>query len=110
MNFRVPCRYGTPIVFRVDKSSNSFYFSTAIEYINRDGDIGSVEIQLNRLELFFNIPSGIIGPYSIKITIIESRRSVIAAKVIPANWAPGQYYHSNLRRKSHHVYYQIGTV
>lgn len=106
--FRVPCSYGTPIVFRVDKRANPFYFSTAIEYVNGDGDIGSAEIQpagsnswFPMQQVFgatykFNIPSGVKGPYSIKITTIEARRSVIAANVIPANWTPGQYYHSNV--------------
>lgn len=95
-------------MFKVDKGSNSFFFATAVEYENGDGDIGFMEIQpagssrwFPMQQMFgatykYNIPSGTKGPYSIRITTGSSRRTLVAQNVIPFNWRPGQYYKSSV--------------
>ncbi|KAK4385557.1 Expansin-B4 [Sesamum angolense] len=106
---RVPCYYkGTSITFRIDTGSNPYYLAFVTEYINGDGEIGSIELlpSNSRNPLFMkqvfgatwkaDIPSGIKGPYSVRITSLESRKTVTAYNAIPENWLPGKYYISNV--------------
>ncbi|KAK4385553.1 Expansin-B4 [Sesamum angolense] len=42
---RVPCYYkGTSITFKIDPGSNPNYLAFAVEYINGDGEIGSMQL------------------------------------------------------------------
>ncbi|KAL7148218.1 hypothetical protein ABFS83_06G163500 [Erythranthe nasuta] len=104
---RVPCSYNMGVTFKIDSGSNPNYMAFAIEFVGGDGDIGAVEMHpANSGTLYMQqswgatwkvgIPVGVKGPYSVKITTIESKKTVYASNVIPANWAPGQYYHSNV--------------
>lgn len=77
-------------------------------YENGDGDLRSVEIQpagsknwFPMQEVFgatykYNVPQWAKPPFSIKLTQIESGRSVVAWNVIPFDWKPGQFYQSNV--------------
>ncbi|KAK4384194.1 putative expansin-B2 [Sesamum angolense] len=79
-----------------------------IKGVNGDGEIGSMELipsssgQSLYMQPVFgatwkaDIPNGITGPYSVRITSLESRRTITAYNSIPANWHPGQYYISNV--------------
>ncbi|KAG8387015.1 hypothetical protein BUALT_Bualt03G0209200 [Buddleja alternifolia] len=105
---RVRCFYKTTITFKIDKGSNPFYLAFAIENLNGDGDLGLVELLPSnskkwlRMQQSFGatwktgIPSGTQGPYSVRITTIESKKSVLANNVIPANWKPGNHYYSGV--------------
>ncbi|XP_027157700.1 expansin-B6-like [Coffea eugenioides] len=106
---RVPCNYGNQkIAFKVDPGSNRYYLSAAIEYVNGDGDVASAEIQPAGSRQWFpmqqvfgatykyNIPTGTNGPFSIRLTQVESRRSLVAPNAIPANWKPGSRYISSV--------------
>ncbi|KAL3516914.1 hypothetical protein ACH5RR_023816 [Cinchona calisaya] len=106
---RVPCNYGNQkILFHVDRGSNPFFFAFVIEFENGDGDLASVEIQQAGSNQFlrtqqnfgasYKINSGqpLKGPFSIRLTQIESRRSIVAQNVIPANWKPGDFFLSRV--------------
>lgn len=106
---RVPCSYKhTGVVFKIDEGSNPYYLAFAIENVNADGDIGSVELLSPYSKKWLpmqrswgatwkaGLPVGLKGPYSVRLTTLEFKKSVIAFTVIPANWAPGQNYHSNV--------------
>nr|XP_027186907.1 expansin-B15-like [Cicer arietinum] len=102
---RVPCIYnGVSIAFHVDSKSNPYYFATAVEYENGDGDLKKVEL----MEAFgntwvtmqqsygavwkYNKQSLLRAPFSIRLTTIESGKIFVAKNVIPAGWKPGQTY------------------
>ncbi|KAM7514307.1 hypothetical protein LguiA_003891 [Lonicera macranthoides] len=104
---RVPCYYpGTKIAFLVDPHSNPNYFAIAIEYENGDGDLGWVELGVGKNWLPMQQAWGAMwkvditpqmkGPFSIKLTTIESKKTVVAYQVIPANWVAGKKYWSNV--------------
>ncbi|KAL0401618.1 UNVERIFIED_CONTAM: Expansin-B4 [Sesamum latifolium] len=106
---RVPCYYnGTSITFRIDTGSNPNYLAFVTEYINGDGEIGSIQLlpSNSKNPLFMqqvfgatwkaDIPIGIQGPYSVRITSLESRKTITAYNSIPANWQPGKYYVANV--------------
>ncbi|XP_073158520.1 expansin-B6-like [Henckelia pumila] len=104
---RVPCNYKSNIVFKIDEGSNPHYLAFAVEYIGGDGDLGEVELTPSNSKAITmeqswgatwkaGIPIGVKGPYSVKITTIESRRSIVAKNVIPVDWAPGKYYHGRV--------------
>ncbi|KAL3839412.1 hypothetical protein ACJIZ3_024003 [Penstemon smallii] len=104
---RVPCHYNANIAFKIDTGSNPNYLAFAVENVNIDGDLAYVSIKPsngNSLAMKqswgatwnVGIPIGIKGPYTVTITTIESRRSITAYNVIPANWSPGRRYYSNV--------------
>ncbi|KAK4431029.1 Expansin-B4 [Sesamum alatum] len=106
---RVQCYYNnTSIIFKIDRGSNHYYLAFVLEGVNGDGEIGSMELlpsnsgQPLYMQQSFgatwkvDIPIGITGPYSVRITSLESRRTITAYKSIPADWHPGQYYISNV--------------
>ncbi|KAL2491307.1 Expansin-B4 [Abeliophyllum distichum] len=106
---RVPCSYGsTTIVFKIDQGSNPFYLAFAILFEEGDGDLASVALipsktkNLISMQQSFGatwktqIPQGTSGPYSVRLTSVESRKSVLAPNVIPADWKPGQIYRSTV--------------
>lgn len=105
--YRVECNYkNTGLTFKIDGGSNPNYLAFAIENVNGDGDIGSVELLSPNSKAWLpmqhawgatwkvGLPVGIKGPYSVRLTTLQFKKSVVASNVIPANWAPGQYYHS----------------
>ncbi|XP_011076957.1 expansin-B4-like [Sesamum indicum] len=106
---RVPCYYkGTSITFKIDPGSNANYLAFGVQYINGDGEIGSMQLlpsnsknPLVMQQVFgatwkANIPNGIKGPYSVAITSLESRKTVTAYNSIPVDWSPGKYYISKV--------------
>ncbi|XP_022897455.1 expansin-B6-like [Olea europaea var. sylvestris] len=109
---RVQCSYRwTPIVFRIAKGSiRGQYLAFASEFVNGDGDVGAVELIVSKNNVVlpmtisygatwatgFSIPDTSIGPYSVRLTTIESGRTILATNVIPADWAPGQEYRSSV--------------
>ncbi|KAL8051680.1 hypothetical protein ABFX02_06G163900 [Erythranthe guttata] len=102
---RVACNYKTGILFKIDAGSTANYMAFAIELVSGDGDIGAVQLlpsntgAINMQQSWgatwkADLPNGTKGPFTVKVTTIESRRTITATNVIPANWSPGQYYHS----------------
>ncbi|KAK4431032.1 putative expansin-B2 [Sesamum alatum] len=101
---RVQCYYNnTSITIKIDRGSNQYYLAFALENVNGDGEIGSMELlpsnsgQPQYMQQVFgatwkaDIPIGISGPYSVRITSLESSRTIIAYKSISADWSPGLY-------------------
>lgn len=106
--YRVNCNYKTGLTIKVDAGSNPYYLAFVIEDLNGDGDVGHVEILSSNSKGWISmeqswgatwkvmLPNGIRGPYSVRITTIESSKRVVAKNIIPANWTPGQYYRSQV--------------
>ncbi|CAA0806822.1 Putative expansin-B2 [Striga hermonthica] len=101
----VRCHYSAPMTFKIDDGSNPYHLAFAIEFVDGDGDIGAVAISsLNSngwvtmqqswgATWKVGLPTGIKGPYSVKVTTIESKTIFTVNNVIPANWSPGKKYH-----------------
>ncbi|KAL2491288.1 beta expansin 6 [Abeliophyllum distichum] len=107
---RVPCLYrSTPIVFKIDNGSNKDYLAFAIEFENGDGDLAAVDLIVLKnnkvlpmkrsfgatFETGFT-PDTSVGPYSVRLTSVESRKTIVAPNVLPAAWKPGQVYRSTV--------------
>ncbi|KAL0292294.1 UNVERIFIED_CONTAM: putative expansin-B2 [Sesamum calycinum] len=106
---RVQCYYNNmSIAIKIDRGSNQYYLAFALENVNGDGEIGSMELipsnsgqPLYMQQVFgatwkADIPIGTSGPYSVRITSLDSRRTITAYNSIPADWHPGQYYIANV--------------
>ncbi|KAG8380568.1 hypothetical protein BUALT_Bualt06G0029100 [Buddleja alternifolia] len=105
---RVQCYHKATITLKIDTGSNPNYLAFAVENVNGDGDLGFVELLPSNSHQWLpmqqswgatwkvGLPIGVHGPYTIRITTIESRQSLIANNVIPANWSPGTHYFSRV--------------
>lgn len=105
---RIECNYpGRSIAFHVDSGSNQEYFATLVEYEDGDGDLAKVELkealdsgswdsmqQSWGAVWKFDKGSPLRAPFSIKLTTLESGKTIVANNVIPAGWTPGQTYRS----------------
>ncbi|GER28941.1 expansin B2 [Striga asiatica] len=109
INIQVKCGYKVGLTFKIDVGSNQNYLAFAVEDENGDGDVGGVEILGSNSGAQWvsmgqswgatwkaELANGARGPYSVRLTSIESGEKVLANKVIPANWAPGQRYRSRV--------------
>ncbi|KAH6761251.1 hypothetical protein C2S51_018200 [Perilla frutescens var. frutescens] len=103
---RVRCFYKSNIAVKIDSGSNPNYLAFAVENMNGDGEIGYIEITPSgRGSLVMrrdwgetwkvNVPSGVRGPFSVKLTDVHSR-SVYADRVIPIDWVAGRTYYSKV--------------
>ncbi|KAL6504095.1 hypothetical protein OROGR_026018 [Orobanche gracilis] len=102
----VRCHYSASITFKIDSGSNPNYLAFTIEFVDGDGDVGAVQISSPNSQGWLamqqswgatwkvDLRNGIKGPFSVKLTTVESKAKIIANNVIPANWAPGQHYHT----------------
>ncbi|KAA3462096.1 Major pollen allergen Lol pI [Gossypium australe] len=99
---KVDCKYpGTTIAFHVDPGSNPNYFATLIEYTNGDGDLASVDLK-QALDTDVvgcgmetdGAGSTLLPPFSLRLTSLDSRKTIVATTVIPAGWEPGKTYRS----------------
>ncbi|XP_072962546.1 expansin-B7-like [Typha angustifolia] len=106
---RVPCRYpGLDVGFHVQKGSNPFYFAVLVEYLNGDGDLSSVDLMeagsgrwtplRQSWGAIWRLDSKrpLRGPFSIRVTTLTSRKTLVANNVIPANWQPNTLYRSKV--------------
>lgn len=108
---RVPCEYpGQNIVFKVDAGSSPFWLSFTVKYMGGPGDIESVSISqrdgsfipaqhswgANWMLINYS-GAPFQGPYSVKINCMLNGHTVVAKDVIPAGFAPGQEYESNVQ-------------
>ncbi|CAK9188408.1 unnamed protein product [Ilex paraguariensis] len=104
---KVPCNYpGVKVAFRVGSGSNPNFFACAIEYEDGDGDLALVELHAASSNQWLpmqqswgatwkiNLSPATKAPFSIRLTTVESRKSIVANNVIPTGWSPGQTYRS----------------
>ncbi|OIW19033.1 hypothetical protein TanjilG_10594 [Lupinus angustifolius] len=107
---RVSCNFGKSIAFTVDSGSSPYYFAIEIEYENGDGNIVAVELKQGTesntwVPMFrswgarwaLNPGNPLKPPFSIKLTESgegNNKKSIVADKVIPNDWKPGQVYRS----------------
>ncbi|XP_015055310.1 expansin-B6-like [Solanum pennellii] len=106
---RVACNYPqTTLTFKMDQGSNPSYFSCVIEFENGEGDLGLVELQSSTgldnkwlpmqhswgANWKIELPPQIKPPFSIRLTTLDSNKTLVANNVIPLDWAPGLIYHS----------------
>lgn len=97
---------GVSVAFRVDPGSNPNYFAAAVEFAEGNG-IAGVEIKRAadssgawiKMQPSWgavwktDLPSNYPAPFSIRLTG-NSGKTLVANKVIPANYSPGQTYRS----------------
>ncbi|CAA0317589.1 unnamed protein product [Arabidopsis thaliana] len=107
---KVECNHiGKTVTFQVDKGSNANSFAVLVEYVNGDGEIGRVELKqaldsdkwLSMSQSWgavwkLDVSSPLRAPLSLRVTSLESGKTVVASNVIPANWQPGATYKSNV--------------
>ncbi|XP_016434172.1 expansin-B4-like [Nicotiana tabacum] len=105
---RVSCNYPqTTVTFKIDAGSNPSYFSCVIEFENGDGDLDLVELRPSGSDQWLPmkqswganwkidlVPPQVIAPFSIRLTPLDSKKTLIAENVIPVDWAPGKSYRS----------------
>ncbi|KAG4169664.1 hypothetical protein ERO13_A12G095400v2 [Gossypium hirsutum] len=106
---KVDCKYpGTTIAFHVDPGSDPNYFATLIEYTNGDGDLASVDLKQaldtdgwqpmqqswGAVWKLDSAGSTLLPPFSLRLTSLDSRKTIVATAVIPAGWEPGKTYRS----------------
>ncbi|KQJ97767.1 expansin-B3 [Brachypodium distachyon] len=104
---RVPCNFpGLKVTFHVEQGSNPVYFAVLVEYEDGDGDVVQVDLMeansggawtpmRESWGSIWRLDSGhrLQAPFSLRITN-ESGKTLVADKVIPANWAPSAVYRS----------------
>ncbi|KAL8533192.1 hypothetical protein ACS0TY_009439 [Phlomoides rotata] len=90
------------------KLAKSGQSENLLEDLEGDGDIGNMGIHSPSSKGWISMQQswgstwkvdlrdGTRGPYSVRITTIESRKTVVAKNIIPANWVAGQYYRSQV--------------
>ena len=103
---RVPCEFpGLKVTFHVEQGSNPVYFAVLVEYEDGDGDVVQVDLMEANSGTWtpmreswgsiWRLDSGhrLQAPFSMRITN-ESGKTLVADKIIPANWAPSASYRS----------------
>lgn len=105
---KVKCNFpGAKVAFHVDSGSNPNYFAALIEYEDGDGELGAVNLK-QALDSDSWLPmqqswgavwkldgaGQLRAPFSIKLTSLDSGKTLVANNVIPAGWQPGQTYRS----------------
>lgn len=104
----MPCHYGgTNIAFKVDAGTNPNWFATAIEFVDGDGGLRSVEIAPAGTQHFVPMKNiwGAVwqvdfnpsqhGPFSFRLTS-PTGRAVVATNVVPMGFVPGRTYFSSV--------------
>ncbi|KAM7267890.1 hypothetical protein ACFE04_010056 [Oxalis oulophora] len=98
----------TKLTFKIDAGDNPYYFAVLISYVSKDGELGMVEVQQAGSNVWqrmdesigavwkINVPTGIKGPLSLRLTSLESKKSIIAYNVIPSQFGPGQTFVTNV--------------
>ncbi|KAK3017169.1 hypothetical protein RJ639_006239 [Escallonia herrerae] len=101
---RVPCDYpsGTNLAFQVDAGSNPSYLACNIQYEKGDGDLSAVELKAANSDSWVSmepsfgatwklqLPSGTQTPYSLRLTTLEFKKTLVAENVIPVGWVRGK--------------------
>ncbi|XP_043710556.1 putative expansin-B2 isoform X1 [Telopea speciosissima] len=105
---RVECNYGgVKLAFHVDSGSNSEYFAAVIEFEDGDGDLSGVDLRqaldsdtwLCMQESWgavwkLNYGSELQAPFSLRLTSLESGKTLVVNNAIPAGWKAGTTYRS----------------
>ncbi|KAM0821177.1 hypothetical protein ACQ4PT_029717 [Festuca glaucescens] len=115
---RVPCEFpGLKIGFHVEEYSNPVYLAVLVEYEDGDGDVVQVDLMESRgpgggrwtrmresWGSIWRLDSNhrLQAPFSIRIRN-ESGKTLVANKVIPANWRPNTFYRSSSSTARHFV-------
>nr|CAB3487735.1 unnamed protein product [Digitaria exilis] len=105
---RTACKYGGKnIAFRVNEGSTNFWLSLIVEFEDGEGDIGSMQIkQANSVEwldmkhvwgaTWCLVRGPLVGPFSVRVTTLSTKKTLTARDVIPRNWMPKATYTSRL--------------
>lgn len=76
-----------------------------VKYVKGNTDLSSVELQVSNEEWLpmhqlwgatwkVDLPTGAKGPFSIKLTLDSSNKTIVAKNVIPVDWNPAKSYPS----------------
>lgn len=86
----------------MDAGSNPNYLAFVVEYENGDGDLASVALGVGTKWIPMqpswgatwkvNLGPWVKAPFSLQLTTIESKKTLMANNAIPANWVPGKIY------------------
>ncbi|PKA55991.1 Expansin-B3 [Apostasia shenzhenica] len=105
---RTPCKYqGKHIAFHVNEGSTDYWLSLLVEFEDGDGDVGSMHIKMSSATEWTEmkhlwganwciIGGPLMGPFSVKLTTLSTKRTLSARDVIPRNWSPKATYTSRL--------------
>ncbi|XP_077241745.1 expansin B3 [Tasmannia lanceolata] len=105
---RTRCKYsGKSIAFHVNEGSTDYWLSVLVEFIDGDGDIGSMHIKQASSTVWTEmkhiwganwciIGGPLQGPFSVRLTTLSTQRTLSATDVIPGKWSPNATYTSRL--------------
>ncbi|CAA2979581.1 expansin-B4-like [Olea europaea subsp. europaea] len=87
------------LAFRLAKGTNKNYIAFAPEFLNGDGDLAAVDLIVSRNNKVLPMkrsfgdtwatgfaPFTNVGPYSVRLTTLWSRKTIVAQNVIPVDW------------------------
>ncbi|KAF6141414.1 hypothetical protein GIB67_021230 [Kingdonia uniflora] len=106
---RTPCKYRKKnIAFHVNEGSTEYWLSIRVQYQDGDGDVGSMQIKQANSDNWIDmkhlwganwaITQGPLkGPFSVRLTTLETGRTLSARDIIPSNWVAAKTYTSGLR-------------
>ncbi|GFP78785.1 expansin-b16 [Phtheirospermum japonicum] len=109
---RTKCTYNRQkIGFHVMIGSTSYWLSLRVQFVNGDGDIGSMQIKEGSSDQWQNMTQvwgatwsahpqsyqkPLQGPFSIKLTSGLTKKTLFMRNVIPSNWEPQATYISHV--------------
>lgn len=109
---RTTCKYrGKSTAFHVNEGSTNYWLSIQAEFMDGDGDVGSMSIkQAGSTEwqemshvwgANWCLNGGPLeGPFSLKLTTLTTGKTLSATDVIPKNWSPKSTYFSRMKFSS----------
>lgn len=101
---RTDCNFRNPLKFKVDSGSNMQYMAVIVEYEDGKTDIKSVEVKESGSTAWemmaeswgavYKLDAGhdLAFPLSLRVTLNSGGNPIVAADVIPKEWAPGSTY------------------
>lgn len=102
----VPCDYlGNNIAFHVNEGATDLWFAFLVEYEDRDGDLGAVNLKQANSDTWqamqqiwganWCLNSGPLqAPFSIWLQSLSTQRTLTVYNVIPQSWQPRATYRS----------------
>ncbi|KAM7274962.1 hypothetical protein ACFE04_016828 [Oxalis oulophora] len=104
---QINCDYpGINLSFHVDSGSSPYYFAMFVEYANKDGEIGGMELKAGGDPQWqpmqqswgaiwkLNPAKPLKAPFSLRLHALETGEFIVVNNAIPTGWQPGKIYQS----------------